>query len=184
MSTIRPNNSNSNQSGLTVRPNCVGTDINSTTRPGIGGTTNSSANQSTIRPGTNKSTVRPDTSNLNGSTADFDTTSQTTRPKSSNNVTSSMSDKVDINMYQPRSSYIIDGVAYNVVKALSLTSGEAQVFLVEDSRLNKHVLKLYYRGATPAVSILNKVKSVNKASVHFLKQPHYAFSARNLWIGE
>lgn len=176
MSTIRPNKSTSNQSGSTIRPNYAGTDVNSTTRPGIEETTGrSGANQSTIRPGTNNSTVRPDASKA---TAYQDIIAQTTRPKSFNNATSSINDKVDTNMYQPRSSYIIDGIAYNVIKALSLTSGEAQVFLVEDSRRNKHVLKLYYRGAIPAVSILNKVKSVNKASVLFEEESHGVFEDR------
>ncbi len=81
-------------------------------------------------------------------------------------------------MYQPRSSYVIDGGVYNVVKALSLTSGEAQVFLVEDSNRRKHVLKLYYKGATPVVSILNKVMSVNNASVFFKEESHGVFEDR------
>lgn len=81
-------------------------------------------------------------------------------------------------MYQPRSSYVIDGGTYNVVKSLSLTSGEAQVFLVEDSKHRKHVLKLYYRGAAPVVSILNKVMSVKGTSVFFEEESHGIFEDR------
>lgn len=179
MSTIRPNNSSNNQSNQTVRPNSAHTAVNSTIRPDICGSTNSPGGaQSTIRPGSSQSTVRPVTSNSNISNTDRGMVSKTTRPTSIHNVASSVNDKIDSNMYQPRSLYVIDGVTYNVVKALSLTSGEAQVFLVEDPKGNMHVLKLYYRGAAPVVSILNKVKSVNEASLFFKEESHGAFEDR------
>lgn len=180
MKTIRPNNSSNKQSDSTIRPNTAkNTDVNSTIRPNVSGKGNScGTNQSTVRPSNSQSTIRPTAFKLNGSNSDQNNVSQTVRPESTNSAISSINDKVDSNMYQPRSSYVIDGVIYNVIRALSLTSGEAQVFLVEDSKHNKHVLKLYYKGTAPVISILNKVMSVNKASLLFEEESHGAFEDR------
>lgn len=166
MSTIRPNNIKDGVDNSTIRPNIsVVNDspynISSTIRPGTKGT---------IRPGALNngdvcSTVRPNTS-------------QTINPYSTNNPTTSLNEKIDTKMYQPRKSYLINGEEYQVLKALSLTSGEAQVFLVEGSGGNKYVLKLYYKGATPNVSILDKVMSVGSANILFKEEAHGAFEDR------
>ncbi len=167
MSTIRPNNHSNNNSDSTVRPHSANTKVNSTIRP-----------DSTARPGNSQSTIRPAASGSHSSNTDGNITSKTVKPVSYQGATTSINDKVDSNMYQPRSSYEIDSVSYRVVKALSLTSGEAQVFLVEDPKGNKHVLKLYYRGAIPVVSILNKVMSVKGTSMFFEEESHGVFEDR------
>lgn len=173
MSTIRPdNNSNNIASNATVRPSSnTNRDLSSTVRPkNLSSTVRPNGSASTVRPsaatGTDQhSTVRP-------------VAFKTTRPNTRDLATSSFNEKVDVNIYQPRSSYTINGIEYNVVKALSLTSGEAQVFLVDDPIGKKHVLKLYYKGAKPNVTILNKVSSVNSASIFFHEESHGDFEDR------
>ena len=76
---------------------------------------------------------------------------------------------IDTNMYQPRSSYTINGSDYQVIRPLSLTSGEAQVFLVKSPAGDTLVLKLYYKGSVPSMAVLDKVESVNQAGL-FLKE--------------
>lgn len=166
MSTIRPNNIKDYLDNSTIRPNISVVDdspynISSTIRPGTKGT---------IRPGALNdgdvcSTVRPNTS-------------QTINPYLTSNPTASLNEKIDTKMYQPRKSYLINGEEYQVLKTLSLTSGEAQVFLVEDSCGNKYVLKLYYKGTTPNVSILDKVMSVGSTNILFTEEAHGAFEDR------
>jgi len=166
MSTIRPNNIKDGVDNSTIRPNVSVVDdspynISSTIRPGTKGT---------IRPGALNdgdvcSTVRPNTS-------------QTINPYLTSSPTTSLNEKIDTKMYQPRKSYLINREEYQVLKALSLTSGEAQVFLVEDSCRNKYVLKLYYKGATPNVSILDKVMSVGSTNILFTEEAHGAFEDR------
>lgn len=172
MSTIRPINKSNIGVNSTIRPNSGSAgNEESTVRPnGIDPTIRTSSPKSTIRPGTiqgldNSSTVRPGSD-------------KTVKPQTAKSATTSYNNMVDTNMYQPRSSYTINGTVYNVIKTLSLTSGEAQVFLVEDPKGRKHVLKLYYKGALPSVSVLNKVVSVNNASIFFKEESHGAFEDR------
>ncbi len=172
MSTIRPTNKPNNVMGSTIRPNSdsMGNE-ESTVRPdGINPTVRTGGSMSTIRPGTIQSLDNSSTVRLGSD--------KTVKQQTAKGATTSQNDKVDTNMYQPRTSYTINGTVYTVIRALSLTSGEAQVFLVEDPKREKLVLKLYYKGAMPSVSILNKVISVNDASIFFREDAHGAFEDR------
>lgn len=177
MATIRPNSFTVSGDSATVRPD------NSSV---------SSSNQATVRPGSGTSTVRPDSfrktirpNNLKAST-DF---SSTLRPEANPTVNSgfstsgprtgiSHSESIDSDRYQPRQAYTINGKDYKVLQALSLTSGEAQVFLVQSPSGKKNVLKLYYGGATPNPAILDKVKSVNQANILFEEISHGKYEDR------
>lgn len=98
------------------------------------------------------STMRPN-ADIN---ADFIQHNPTTLPNSSKNYSG-----------PPRSIYNIEGTLFTVIKPLSLTSGEAQVYLVENSVGKKYVLKLYYKGISPNLEILKKVKAANHANILF-----------------
>lgn len=166
MTTIRPKEPMSDMGTSTIRP----TDDNVTNAlqtivPQSG---DYAAKQSTQRPqiknsDTSITTVRP------GENA----------PVTLNESTVSVKKNIDAKIYQQRNSYTINGIEYTVIKALSLTSGEAQVFLVESPTHTQHVLKLYYKDCKPNPKILDKVTSTNSA-FHSLVEinSHGAFEER------
>ena len=184
MQTIKPNiNNPSGNEGIasTIRPNDVvksGTD-SKTIRPEQ---QSNSDTRRTILPGHGKTilpglrpTILPAGGTIKHGTTGTDDGGNT-QPTIPPNPTTSTA--TDTQMYQPRSSYPINGENYRVIKTLSLTSGEAQVFLVEDSVGNKRVLKLYYEGSIPVTSILEKVKSANRADLLFKEYLHGHFEDR------
>lgn len=171
MPTIRPTNKNTGFDNSSKDTNVsLGSAVGSTVRP--------NNNASTIRPDNTTSTIRPGNLNDDAAILTIRPGGDKTSKPNSGGTTSPTSEKTDTRMYQPRESYSINGTDYRVIKPLSLTSGEAQVFLVEDSSTVKHVLKLYYKGSIPNPEILNKVKSVNSANILFNEESHGAFEDR------
>ena len=158
--TIRPGQLNNSDTSRTILP-----DRGKTILPGLSGGDDTRA---TILPG-NGTTIKPNTT----SGGDGSNWEATIAPDSATSTVS-----IDKKMYQPRSSYTISGEDYHVIRPLSLTSGEAQVFLVEDPKGNKRVLKLYYKGSIPVASILEKVKSASQANLLFKEYMHGAFEDR------
>lgn len=181
MQTIKPNSDTySDDFSSTIRPG----NISSTVRPSS--LTNGDMS-STIRPNGESSTIRPTNFGMTIRPGELnnDDTEKTVRPGDDKTIdpnkmssTASLNDKIDTSMYQPRDSYTINGIEYRVIKPLSLTSGEAQVFLVEDPSKVEHVLKLYYKGSTPDTTILDIVKQANGASTLFKELSHGTFEDR------
>lgn len=181
MQTIRPNtNTYSDDSSSTIRPD----NTESTIRPNTLFNVDTS---STVRPSSGPSTIRATNigATIRAGESTNDDTGTTIRPKDDKTTppyqkmsTTSINEKIDTNMYQPRSTYIINGNVYRVKKTLSLTSGEAQVFLVEDTSKVEYVLKLYYKGSTPTPQILDKVKVANAADILFKELSHGKFEDR------
>lgn len=161
MDTIRPNTplNFTDSSSPTIKPTSVGTnDSNRTIRPNEG--------SFTIKPNSDKSAMTTNPAVVS-----------TIRPNGkAKNIT--INNDIDVNRYQPRDSYVINGINYTVITPLSLTSGEAQVFLVRDKIGDKHVLKIYYKGAKPNANILNKVEQANNASILFKEEFHGDFEDR------
>ena len=194
MPTIKPTNNNSSGNedfSPTVRPNDLDPAVKSgtnlkTIRPGK---LNNSDISRTILPGQGK-TILPGLADGDDTRATILPGGGTIKPKTTGDSggndweatiapdTTTSRVSIDTNMYQPRSSYSINGEDYRVIKPLSLTSGEAQVFLVEDSIGNKRVLKLYYKGSSPVTSILEKVKSASQANLLFKEYLHGPFEDR------
>lgn len=177
MATIRPNSFTMSGNSTTVRPDnsSVSSTNQATVRPGIG--------NSTVRPNSSRKTIRPN--NLRTST-DFSSTlrpgeDQTVNPGVSSSGTRTgitHNESIVSNRYQPRQAYTLNGKDYKVLQALSLTSGEAQVFLVKSPSGKKNVLKLYYEGAAPNPAILDKVKSVNQTKILFEEISHGKYEDR------
>lgn len=163
MSTIRPHIEKKDLKDTTIRPDMMdnGNLINSTIRPDA---------ESTVRPSVlgDKSVSPTICPNSSG----------TINPHIARDVTTCFDDKIDTQMYQARDSYLINGTKYRVNQPLSLTSGEAQVFLVENSQGEKLVLKLYYKGTTPNIGILNKLLSVGNANILIEEISHGEFEDR------
>ncbi len=188
MATIRPTNNHNNTSGTSNK----GTDDLLDTQSSSNHSTN---NSSTIKPSLHNnqntsSTVKPkNNSNLDktGKTIRPETKkghdeSNTVRPHTNNNANqsskSSTDPTIDATLYQQRKFYKIKGEEYRVIKSLSLTNGQAQVFLVESPSEQKYVLKLYFEEDIPSSNILDKVKNCNGTKVFFHLCDHGKFEDR------
>ena len=73
-------------------------------------------------------------------------------------------------------SFDLHGKKYNVVKTLSETSGEAQVYLLENDNEN-YVLKLYYPNFSPKLDLLKILSKLNSDNIVHLY--HYGFLSQD-----
>lgn len=115
----------------------------------------------TLRPGEGEKTLRPSVADvdktLRPGAAGIDKTlhvgaveDKTLRPASANDATlrAEQQKVIEAITRQYDTEYLIKGLNYRVIKAISDGTGEAQIFLVENKG-KQYVLKLYYVGIEP-----------------------------------
>lgn len=56
-------------------------------------------------------------------------------------------------------TFMLNDKVYKLVKTISLNTGEASIYLIEDNKKDKYVLKLYKHGMHPKEDLLKKLRS-------------------------